>query len=109
MPTDTLERGGAPQDQLHQAHDGDHKIISTHALGTGGAPEDELHEAQDGNLLAQRALVRDQRRLRVECGRVARADGVVRVQVAVVERGQHLGQPLVRRPVQHLDLPRRAG
>jgi hypothetical protein len=106
-PTRTNDRGGAPEGQLHQAQEGDCVSMKTNTVHRGGAPEDELHEAQDGDLLAQRALVRDQRWLRVERGRVARTDGVVRVQVAVVERGQHLGKPLVRRPVQHLDLPQR--
>ena len=70
----------------------------------GGAREDELHEAGDGDLLPQLALIGHQRRLRVELRRVLGAQGVVRVQVAVVEGVQHLPQPRVRAALQSLCL-----
>lgn len=66
--------------------------------------EDELHEAENGDLLAQLALVRDQGRLRIESGGMLGAQGVVGVQIAMVECFQHLPQPCIWAPAQRLHL-----
>ena len=71
-----------------------------------GSPEDELHEAGDGDLLAQLALIGNQRRLRVQLRCVLGAQRVVGVQVAMIEGVQHLSQPRVGAALQHLGLQR---
>ena len=91
-------RGGACEDEPHEAGDVDllPRLAFMHWCASvsmqwpqpgckGGAREDELHEAGDGDLLAQLALVGHQRWLRIELRGVLGAQGVVRVQVAIVE------------------------
>ena len=81
-----------------------HHVYTVAIKGGWHALEDELHKAEDGDLLAQLALVRDEGGLCIESSGVLGAQGVIGVQVAMIEGFQHLPQPRVRTPAQCLHL-----
>ena len=65
--------------------------------------EDDLEKTEDGDLLAKLALVGHKRRLGIERVGVLIAQGVLEVQVAVVECDENLVEPRKRSSVERLD------